>query len=439
MRLKNHLLPATIVALFFVLCAQDVYAQARTAIVFVIQGSTCDGIFSTQQPRFRNATSGLPQDGSIAVGAIAYASNTNNLTLLNLTQLTPGSFQSILDGISRGFSAGFGPNQKNLAEGIRSAANMLSGTNAAGKIIFVVTDSFPDSKAAAISAANIAKQQGILVYPIIFDGKSYSPTGQCADALTFLDQVFINSIASFPPVGFESDYAAVIIPAVLGTPYEVNLPRIVDGQSPTGTSKTSFLLVNPAPTAVSGTIDFFNGAPLSIPTGGAFTSTVSFTIPANGTRQIQTDGTSAMLVSGWARVRSNGRIGVTALINQFDPMGNLLSQTAIDALPSGAQEFSVFAQLQPTSRTGIIMANPHDQAANVLLTVVDQTGSMVLATRSLTISRLGQVFQTLTQLFPALSPFNAGRLVVSSNVSLIATGFIQTGTQTEAIPVIATR
>jgi hypothetical protein len=436
MRLNNHLLLGIAAALFFAMSARDVHAQARTAVVFVIQGSTCDDIFfNTQQSRFRNAVSGLPQDGSVAVGTIVYGSST--LTLLDLTQLTPRSFQSILDGISIGYSSGFG---KNLAEGIRTAANMLLASNAAGKIIVLITDGSPDSKTAAISAANIAKQQGVLVYPIIYDGQSYGPAGDCADASTFFDQIFINTIASFPPIALESDYAAVIIPAVLGTPYEVNSPQITDGRSSTGMSKTRVLLVNPAPTAVSGTIEFFNGVPLSFPIGGAFMSTINFTIPANGTRQIQTDGTSATLVSGWARVRSNGRIGVVALINQFDLMGNLISQTAIDALPSGAQEFSVFAQLQPTSRTGIIMANPHNQAANVLLTVVDQTGSMVLATRPpLTIPRLGWVRQTLTELFPTLGPFDAGRLVVSSNVSLIATGFIQTGTQTEAIPVIATR
>jgi len=145
------------------------------------------------------------------------------------------------------------------------------------------------------------------------------------------------------------------------------------------------------------------------------------------------------LLSGWARVRANGRIGVAAVISRFDSTGSLLGQMVIEALPSGGRELSVYAHLQPTSVTGIILVNPSDQATDVLLSVVDRSGLRILAARSVTLPKLGQLVQALDELFPTLSPFDGGRIVVSGEASLRAMGFFQFGTQMIAIPALVIR
>lgn len=435
--MKRFIFSVVAVTLFSALCAADTFAQTRTAAVFVLQENVCRGYEYEQARGFHNALSGLPQDGSVAIGIIEY--HTGVETAVNLTQLTPQSFSFISGLIPRGYD--WGPGRKNLAAAISYAANLLSGTNVAGKVMFVVTDGAPDSKTAALVQAMAAQQQGILIYPIIFTGKSYSPAGQCADALTYADRVFVNSIASFPPISPLQDYADLILPVVAQTPFETILPLIADGSAPTYTSRTTFLLINPTPVDVRGTIELFkgNGDALSVPVGGMLQSLLSFTIPANGMREIRTDGTSGVLISGWARVRANGRIGVTAVISRFDPMGSLLSQTGIEALPSGGRELSLAAHLQPTSKTGVILVNPYDQAVDVLLSVVDKNGLRPLATRGVTVPKLGQLFHVLDELFPTLGPFDGGTLVISSNVPLRVAGFLQSGAHTIAIPAFITR
>lgn len=437
--MRSFIFSVVAATIFSAVRAADAFAQTRTAAMFVLQENVCGGYDDEheQARRFRNALSGLPQDGSVAIGVIEYHSGVE--TAVNLTQLTPQSFSFISDRIPQGYK--WGPGHKNLAAAISYAANVLSGANVAGKVMFVVTDGAPDSKTAALAQAMAAQQQGILIYPIIFSGKSYSPAGQCADALTYADRVFINSIASFPPINPLQDYADLILPVVAQTPFETILPLIADGNAPTSTSRTTFLLINPAPVDVRGTIELFkgNGDALSVPIGGILQSMLSFTIPASGMREIRTDGTSGVLISGWARVRANGRIGVTAVINRFDLMGGLVSQTGIAALSSGGRELSLVAHLQPTSKTGIILVNPYDQSADVLLSVVEKNGLRILATQGVTVPKLNQMLHALDELFPTLAPFDGGTLVLSSNRPLLAVGFLQSGAHTITIPALVSR
>lgn len=212
------------------------------------------------------------------------------------------------------------------------------------------------------------------------------------------------------------------------------LPQLADG----GGWLTYFIVVNQAATSVNVAMDLYapNGSALPVLSTG---SSVAFSLNVGGSALMQTLGPAGPTTrTGYARVRSNGFVGVAAIFQLFDSGGNLVSEAGVLPAPV-VQDFSLSAAYNPALgiNTGLAVASPQG-AANLQLTLRNPDGS-VRATSTLNLAAGAQTAlfldQTVPPLFTGSAPIN-GAVRITSNIGVAPITLRFDGAELTTVPVI---
>ncbi len=168
--------------------------------------------------------------------------------------------------------------------------------------------------------------------------------------------------------------------------YLVSLPHIAYG----GGFRTKIIVRNTSSSSAEVTLNYFgdSGAPLLVPFQGVLSNHTTFTVPPNGTREVEPDWTGPES-AGWAGIiYSNSGIkiqGVFLWRNPDDPPGKYTEATAPVVSLSGAGciiPLPASAMTMPYDETegrfsGYGFTNTTDTAVTMTLTFFDDAGRTV--------------------------------------------------------------
>jgi len=218
----------------------------------------------------------------------------------------------------------------------------------------------------------------------------------------------------------DSGSSAVNIPVTLTIrDNHLRIPQVADGNG----WKTTVVLVNTDPDPAPFTINFHNadGSPVALPLDsiGAVTD-YSDTIPVGGSRTIETQGTAANLIQGWAEVIAAKSINGTAIFRQHVP-GSVDTEGAVPLKASAGTHFLVPFDNTPGYVTAMAMLNPDStHTANVSITFRDQDGQLISTESVVLPAGTRQAFVLPTQ-FPEIANLQ-GVAEFSSPVEISALG-----------------
>ena len=201
-------------------------------------------------------------------------------------------------------------------------------------------------------------------------------------------------------------------PTVGGLQGSNALGPVADGQG----WKTTILLTNTDSQAQPFSVDFFSsdGSAASLPLGpDGTTSTVEDTLSPGGLRVIQTEGANPSLE--WASASLSAAAGIQGTAILQAQFGGQASEAAV-ALNSaaGPKLFLPFDQTSAGSSlsTGIGLTNPGSADALAVLSFVDDGGTVIPLTGTITVPANGSYNAALGLLFP---PLQGKRGVVQIN------------------------
>lgn len=216
---------------------------------------------------------------------------------------------------------------------------------------------------------------------------------------------------------------------------EIFFPQIADGEG----QSTLITLVNLGFEEANGQVDFIgiDGQPLSLPIAGVggTDSSVEFVIPPRSSLRVQT-GSGNTLQRGWAVVSADQDVRGSALF-QFSSAGTVLFEAGV-AQSTAVGEALVFIQkdigLSPVDgvtevnfSTGVALANPSQQDAEVEMTLVDDDG-VIVATITLPLAAGNQDSRFIEEFFPDdVGETFEGTLRLSSDVPVIVTSLRTSG------------
>jgi hypothetical protein len=147
-----------------------------------------------------------------------------------------------------------------------------------------------------------------------------------------------------------------------------------------------------------------------------------FRLAIRGAALMQTEGTSNGVSTGFARIQLDSGSaypsGVAIFAYRKDNV--LISEAAVPAaIPSTSAR--IYAEIGGGVDTGLAIANPNPQAANITFYFTDETGARVGASGDLTIVPNGKTSQFLTEPpFNGVAPFR-GTFTLTSNVPVVLT------------------
>jgi hypothetical protein len=197
------------------------------------------------------------------------------------------------------------------------------------------------------------------------------------------------------------------------------LAQVADGEQ----YRTALLLTNPKSIFVSGKAEFFrsNGSPMIVTVGGRTGSSFDFAIPPKGVVRIQTDGSSATLQAGYARVTAEDELEGIGLFQLYNSAGVLLTEAGVTRSVL-LRSFEIFATTLNNVNTGVALVNPGATTANISLKILNSTGATV-EERIITLAAGQHIARFIDELFstaPGIKAFE-GSLLVASDVPLAAT------------------
>jgi hypothetical protein len=149
-------------------------------------------------------------------------------------------------------------------------------------------------------------------------------------------------------------------------------PQFVNGEAD-GQPNRSIVLMNPGYEPVEGRIRFLSpdGGPLAIPFAGAEVEEVTFTIPARGTFQVESDGTGPLRVAS-AEVETTGPTAVSGVL-VYEILGHLVS---VGSQPPVAS-VRLYVAVDDGESTGVALFNPDSQnAARVRARLLNGLGAL---------------------------------------------------------------
>jgi Leucine-rich repeat (LRR) protein len=160
----------------------------------------------------------------------------------------------------------------------------------------------------------------------------------------------------------------------------IYFPQFVDG----GGYTTSLVLLNTSSAVENGTLEILddNGLPLSVrPVGGLAGSSFRYSIPANGSFRLQTDGFPVDFSKGWVRLTPDpGTATPTGSgIFAYNPVNMLLSESGIPSAVSTTHA-RIFADLSGSHNTGLAIANIASTNASIALNAFQMDGVTPIGT-----------------------------------------------------------
>jgi hypothetical protein len=208
-------------------------------------------------------------------------------------------------------------------------------------------------------------------------------------------------------------------------------PHVLNGVLGIVTWRTTILLTNPTSTTAVGAITFTKDNVDLIASGSTWavaltdennftitSSVFSFTLPPGATRKWVTSSAGG-LISGFANVTTNtGTVTGTAIFSEFDFMGNLVGEAGVPAAAPVLRQ-SILVDTVAKYGVGVAYANPGSSAANIALTLLDNSGATVAGPASLSMGSGNHTQGFVSQFFPAAPPL-VGTMQITSTTPLIA-------------------
>jgi hypothetical protein len=213
-------------------------------------------------------------------------------------------------------------------------------------------------------------------------------------------------------------------------------PHVADGLGAGTGWRTTFVLANRSTSAASATLSFYddNGAPMSVSIGGQRQSQYAISIPALGIARVQTEGTGP-LKTGWAKADTDQSLSGIALFASSDGSGNFVAEAGADATVP-LRSFSMFAEAEAGTSTGMALVNPNTVPADVTLILKD-AGSNEIARSSITLPPMGHLAKYSREIFAGVSSTDGeGKIEVVSTRPLAALTLRQRGPIFTSLPVI---
>ena len=126
--------------------------------------------------------------------------------------------------------------------------------------------------------------------------------------------------------------------------YRTVFTVVADG----GGQNTLVTLNNSTNAEISGSLFFLapSGDAMSLPVGGESLSEVPFVVPALAATSVLTDGTSKVVMSGYAVVVSDGPIVGSSLYTYSDEMGEIVTEAGV-ANSSGVDAATIYVEVRP--------------------------------------------------------------------------------------------
>ncbi len=206
--------------------------------------------------------------------------------------------------------------------------------------------------------------------------------------------------------------------------------QLVDGAG----SRSTITLINLDTVSAPYTLSFFddNGNPLSLSTTAGSGTSLSGTLPLNGSVTIQTNGTSATNVQGYARLQTSNLIAGSLVF------GLALTPFAEASCPldTGSDDYFGIPFDHLTSTEGIAIANSRGTSSlTITVTFYDQTGTN-FDTETIQLAPLAHTAFMLPVRFPK-SAGKKGYVIFSASSYFNVLGLRATGsTFTSITPVI---
>jgi hypothetical protein len=175
----------------------------------------------------------------------------------------------------------------------------------------------------------------------------------------------------------------------------LHFPQVADGAG----YRTSFILINPSEKEVTARINFFadNGTAMQLPIDGTLKSVHELLLKPKGAARLITNGSSAALKVGWARVTSSGPIGGSAIFQTFSG-SRILSEAGVASSPV-ATRLAVYVDSLGSTESGLAICNPNAIATAVSLRLRNVVGAIVAAT-SFDLPPMAHTARFFTEWFP---------------------------------------
>jgi hypothetical protein len=236
--------------------------------------------------------------------------------------------------------------------------------------------------------------------------------------MTFTSSAPVSVIALRGLTNERNEFLITTLPVVnLSSPplsSTATVPHFADG----GGWATQIVLVNPANTTMSGTIQF-------VGSDGTALSSSPFTIPPRTSFRYATSGAGTAIQTGSVRVvpATGNNTPVALAIFSFKSAGITVSEagapavsgTALRTYVEGSGNLGAIGSIQ----SGLALANVTGSAVNVTLKVSDLSGNPV-ATTSLPIAANSQVARFLNQIFSTVPQSLQGMLEITSSAPGVA-------------------
>jgi hypothetical protein len=186
---------------------------------------------------------------------------------------------------------------------------------------------------------------------------------------------------------------------------------------------TGIFVVNTGNQAANFSIKFFDdaGNPATLPFTTGATSTLSGSVPANGSAYFEAANPLDALISGWGQITAGPSIVVQALFR--NNINGAYYEAAVPS-SSGGKEFLIpfdattFAATNAQFYTGFAVANLDQSSANVSCIARDSSGTVI--PNAVPVPALSPLGHWANYLFPALTGLR-GTIDCSSNTNIAAT------------------
>ena len=212
-------------------------------------------------------------------------------------------------------------------------------------------------------------------------------------------------------------------------------PQFADGGSG-GNWQTTLILANRSNVQASATVTFYDdqGAPVSMALGEQTGNQFTVNIPALGVAQFKTPG-NGPVNTGWVTVQSDQDLAGIATFALFDASGSLISEVGAPVMVP-LRSMAAFAEAGNGVATGIALANPNTNPADVTLILKDSAANEIERT-AITLPPMGHLGRFVSELFrSALSESFEGRVEVISTQPIVALTLRQKGMVFTSLPVI---
>jgi hypothetical protein len=228
-------------------------------------------------------------------------------------------------------------------------------------------------------------------------------------SMSLTSNVPIAVLALRGTINQSNDFIMATVPVFSGatTTEPTVFPQIADGSG----FVTELILLNPAATTISGTVEFSG----SVATDRGTSTTFPYQIPAGGTWTLKTTGNRSDVLTGFASVTpAAGGVApvATAIFKQFTG-SNLNFEAGVPAARAFTRA-AMFGVRDATHRTALAVVNRGTGTTTVQLTALRSDGTMAAPAKTISLASSGRSAAFLDELIPELPANFDGTVTLES-------------------------